>query len=307
MDRASAALDLLAATQLIGDEDVAACWDLLREGIRMQKVGLGNLDELLAQLRAGRGMGLDELNIEIDPPGSGRALVERLDDQRRCDAGALIVELERLRARARPEGTPPPGGGATGGGGSPTGGSRGGGGRAGAAAHDFGGAAEPVDLLPLLAGFLGTTAGHLAGGDGAQRAQVERVRSAAQRLGVLLRTPDRDPAALAAAEAELRGLFAAAWQTEQGIAARAADLPEALRALGADTERFSGGLRLLTEWLEQRTPAAGAAVDRLLEALEKTLDPFLGPLAPTQTADALEHRSRQDAQDAIARRLPRLC
>ena len=93
-------LDLLAATQIIADAEVAHCWELVRVGIQTQKLGTGNLGKLLDHLRAGNGMTLDELTIEVEPPGSGRAVVAILDDQRTCPAPALIDELERLAARA---------------------------------------------------------------------------------------------------------------------------------------------------------------------------------------------------------------
>jgi hypothetical protein len=96
-------LDLLAATQIIADTEVAHCWELVRVGIQTLKLGTGNLGKLLAHLRAGNGMTLDELTIEVEPPGSGRALVAILDDQRTCSAPTLIDELERLAARAEAE------------------------------------------------------------------------------------------------------------------------------------------------------------------------------------------------------------
>ena len=93
-------LDLLAATQVIADGEVAHCWDLIRVGIRINWIGLGNLDRLLAHLRAGNGMTLDELTVEVDPPGSDRMLVALLDDQRTCSAPKMIDELHRLASRA---------------------------------------------------------------------------------------------------------------------------------------------------------------------------------------------------------------
>ena len=60
-------------------------------------------------------MTLDELTIEVESPGSDRALVAILKDQRTCSAPALIEELERLAARASgsssgPAGQPSSGG-----------------------------------------------------------------------------------------------------------------------------------------------------------------------------------------------------
>ena len=68
-------LDLLAATQIITDAEVAHCWELIRHGIKYNAIGIGNLDRLLGYLRAGGGWTIDELSIEIDPVGSDRLLV----------------------------------------------------------------------------------------------------------------------------------------------------------------------------------------------------------------------------------------
>lgn len=93
-------LDLLAAKQIIADADVTHCWELIRRGIQSNKIGVGNLDQLLTLLRAGGGMGVDELLIEIEPTGSDRLLVGLLDDERWCSAPKMIDELERLAVRA---------------------------------------------------------------------------------------------------------------------------------------------------------------------------------------------------------------
>lgn len=79
-------LDLLAATQIIADAEVAHCWELIRHGIQVSKIGVGNLDRLLGHLRAGNGMTIDELSVEIAPIGSDRLLVGLLDDERWCSA-----------------------------------------------------------------------------------------------------------------------------------------------------------------------------------------------------------------------------
>jgi hypothetical protein len=93
-------LYLLAATQLIADPEVAHCWELIRHGIQISKIGIGNLDRLLGYLRAGGGWTIDELTIEIEPTGSDRLLVGLLDDERTCSAPKMIDELERLAVRA---------------------------------------------------------------------------------------------------------------------------------------------------------------------------------------------------------------
>jgi hypothetical protein len=89
-------LDRLAATQVIADAEVAHCWELVRQGIQINWIGIANLDRLLRHLRAGNGMTVDELTLEIDPPGSDRLLVGLLDDERWCSAPKMIDELERL-------------------------------------------------------------------------------------------------------------------------------------------------------------------------------------------------------------------
>lgn len=93
-------LDDLAATQIVIDAEVADCWALVREGIRTGAIGLGSLPQLIDHLRAGNGMTLDELTIEVCEDDPRRALVAILDDEHRCGAPTLIEALERLRARA---------------------------------------------------------------------------------------------------------------------------------------------------------------------------------------------------------------
>jgi hypothetical protein len=129
-------------------------------------LGTGNLGELLRHLHAGNGMTLDELTVEIDPPGSDRMLVGILKDQRTCSAPKMIDELERLAGRA---GAASPAGGRPSSGGTPAG--------TPPVSHTAG--AEAPDLLGLLAGLLGTTHEQLAGDPTLYRAQVERVRTAA--------------------------------------------------------------------------------------------------------------------------------
>ena len=100
MTPAAQRLDQLAATQSIGDAEVAHCWELVRFGIQIDWIGTGNLGELIDQLQAGKGMTLDELTIEIEPPGSDRMLVGLLDDERPCSAPKMIEGLKRLAGRA---------------------------------------------------------------------------------------------------------------------------------------------------------------------------------------------------------------
>lgn len=283
-------LDLLAATQIIADPEVAHSWELVRVGIQTQKLGTGNLGKLLDHLRAGNGMTLDELTIEVEPPGSGRAVVAILDDQRTCPAPALIDELERLAVRAgtasppdRPAGGSPPAG-APPGTGSLTG--------------------TGLDLLGLLAGLLGTTPDRLAGDPAAYRAHVQRVRAAATRWREVMADPHSDDVARATAEAELRAVLAASGEHAAATATtRSGDLEGTLRATGVDTGPIAEALRTIADWLEQRTPAAGAAVDRLIAALDAAAAPFLGRLTPAEAEAERDARIRESARAAISARL----
>ena len=303
-------LDLLAATQIIADAEVAHCWGLVREGIQTMKIGTGNLAELLAHLLAGNGMTLDELTVEVEPPGSDRMLVALLDDQRTCSAPRMIDELRRLAARAgvaSPSGGPPTGGiaptgdGAAPGGGTPA---RGSGPSGGAPAGSAPTGGEAPDLLGLLAGLLGTTPDWLAGDPAAYRAQFERVRAAAARWREVIADPRSDAAARDAAEADLRAVIAATGDRAAATAAtRTADLEGALRAVGADPGRIAEALRIVADWLEQRTPAAGAAVDRIIAALDAAAAPFLGRLTPAAAEAERDQRIRESARAAIAARL----
>lgn len=284
-------LDLLAATQIIADGEVARCWELLRVGIQTHKVGTGNLGRLIGHLRAGNGMTLDELTIEVDPPGSDRVLVAILDDARTCAAPKIIDELERLASRA---GAASPAGGRPTGGGAPTGTPPG--------ASAAGG--EAPDLLGLLAGLLGTTPDRLAGDPTTYHAQVERARAAAARWREVVSDPNSDAAARATTEAELRTLLSTTGTHAAATAAgRAGDLEGAVRALGVEPDRITGALRAIADWLEQRTPATGAFVDRMIAALDTAAAPFRGQ--PTPAADEAERdrRIRQSARAAIGARV----
>ena len=275
-------LDALAATQLLGDAEVEQCWPLVRAGIQTGKVGLGNLDHLIAHLRAGTGMTLDALTIEADPDLPGRARVVLVDDMRGCTTAALIAELERLRARAdadpalaRLAATPAPA--------APV--------------------PPPADLATTLAALLGTTAATLTGDPAAHQAQVEQVRIAATSLAAALTDPATDEPTRAAAATRLRQVLAdtaaAAGDTAHQ---RAADLPNTLAALGVDGTRLAAAARTVADWLEQRTPAAGAAVDRLIASLDAAAAPLLGDDRARADAE-LTTRARDAARAAIAARL----
>jgi hypothetical protein len=205
-------LDDLAATQIIDDAEVAHCWGLVREGIRDKALGIRNLGRLLKHLRAGNGMGFNELSIEVASDGSDLALVALLDDERTCPATKLIAELERLLERA--------------------------GGKAGDSPP------SPPD-----------------GG-----------------------TP---PPAGPSSELPPSG----------------ADVAGTMAALRIDTERFATALRTVAEWLESRTPEAGAAVDRMIAALDEAAGPLLGGVDRTSRDAERDTRARNAARAAIAARL----
>jgi hypothetical protein len=117
-------------------------------------------------------------------------------------------------------------------------------------------------------------------------------------LGTTPEQLKQDPAVLRAHVDRVRVATAAA--------ARDGDLEAALRAMGIDRERIPAGLRTIADWLEQRTPEAGAAVDRLIAALEAAAAPFLGRLAAGTGDDAKrDERLRESARAAIAARLKR--
>jgi len=286
-------LDQLAATQIIADAEVASCWELVREGIRTLKIGARNLGKLIEHLRAGNGMTLDELTIEVDPPGSDRMLVGLLDDQRTCAAPKMIDELERLASRAGASGPA-----------SPAGSPGSGGARGGTPSATSATACDAPDLLGLLAGLLGTTPDRLAGDPETYRAQVERVRAAAARWRETVSDPHSDTATRDSAEAELRALLATTGEHATATAAvRIGDLEGIVRALGVDPNRIVGALRTVADWLEQRTPAAGAAVDRMIAALDAAAAPFLGRLTPAAAEAEREQRIRESARAAIASRI----
>lgn len=286
--------DLLAATQLITDPDVALCWGLIRQGIQTRRIGRGNFDYLISVLKAGDGMGVDEFNIEAEPFGSDHLVVSILDDRRTCSVAKMVRELERLRARADglPEGGPTGGaaGGPAGGEGPPQGGSPSGG---------------ELDLLGLLAGLLGTSVDRLAGDPAAYRAHVERVRVASVALAAAVQDPDGDAQSRGVAADRLRELVeeiahAGAESSKRNVS----DLPRTLTALGVDVAHFAGPLRVVVAWLEQRSPEAGASVDRLIAELERVAEPVAGERARREAER--DARIRDSARSAIAARLNKL-
>ena len=296
MDKDTERLDTLAATQIIGDSEVAHCWPLVREGIQTEKIGLGNLGELIKHLRAGNGMMLDELCIEVLLDEPKRVLVALLDDHRTCPTTKLIAELERLLERAGKGGASsssvPRGGAVPATGSSPASPSSG-----------TQSASEP-DLLGVIAGLLGTTPARLAGDPEAYRAQVERVRAATAALAAVVADPTSDEAARATAAGRLREVLAESAQAGDATArARMADVAGTMAALGIDSERFATALRTVADWLEARTPAAGAAVDRMIAALDEAAGPLLGGVDRSTLDAERDTRARDAARAAIAARL----
>jgi hypothetical protein len=289
-------LDTLAATQIIGDSEVAYCWELVRFGIQTYKLGLGNLGDMIEHLRAGNGKAMNEFGIEILPDEPERALVAVLDDERTCPATKLIAELERLLERAGkggnssssvpPGGTVPPAGQSSA---LPSSGTQ---------------AASAPDLLGVIAGLLGTTPARLAGDPEAYRAQVERVRAATAALASVVGDPTSDEAARATAAARLRQVLAESAHAGEATArVRMAEVAGTMAALGIDSERFAAALRMVADWLESRTPAAGAAVDRMIAALDEAAGPLLGGADRASRDAERETRARNAARAAIAARL----
>lgn len=160
----------------------------------------------------------------------------------------------------------------------------------------------PPDLLGLLATLLNTTPDRLSRDTAPYRAQVERVRAAVARLREVASDPRSDATARAAAEAELRSVLTATGDHATAPAAdRSADFASAVRALGVQPDHIAAGLRTITTWLEQKTPAAGAAVDAMVAALEAIAAPFLDRLgSPDAERD---ERLRTAVRTSIASRL----
>jgi hypothetical protein len=86
-------------------------------------------------------------------------------------------------------------------------------------------------------------------------------------------------------------------------ARRASDLHGTVRTLGVDPDRIAGALRAVADWLDQRTPAAGAAVDQLIAALDAAAAPVLGQLTPAAAEAERDERLRDSARAAIATRI----
>jgi hypothetical protein len=289
-------LDTLAATQIIGDSEVAHCWPLVREGIQTEKIGLGNLGELIEHLRAGNGMMLDELCIEVLLDEPSRVLVALLDDHRTCPTTKLIAELERLLERASKGGASSSS--------APRGGAAPLPGPSSALPSSGTQSASAPDLLGVIACLLGTTPARMAGDPDAYRAQVERVRAATATLAAAVADSTSDEAARATAAARLRQVLAESAQAGDATArVRMADVTGTMAALGIDTERFATALRTVAEWLESRTPEAGAAVDRMIAALDEAAGPLLGGVDRTSREAERDTRARNAARAAIAARL----
>ena len=288
-------LDDLAATQIITDAEVALCWPLVREGLQTGAIGLGNLRQLIGHLRAGHGMTLDELSIEVCEDQTGRALVGILDDERTCGAASLIEALDQLLARAEgPQGLRgQPGLSAAGAATPPA-----------ASAPVTASAAAAPDLLSALAGFLGTSSARLAGDQDAYRAQVERVRAAAAAFAHTVNDPTGDAAARAEAGARLQAILA---PSAEGAAATAQqrldDLPRTISELGIDASRFAPALRSIAAWLETPDAATGAAVDRVMAEFDAALGPWLDGMQRAAEESRRDERVREAARAAIAARL----
>lgn len=311
--------DLIAETQILIDGEVAHCWELVRAGIQRRLIDPDNLRGLIDRLRDGEAVSLGELTVEREAGGERLALTLE-DDRRTCPATVMLDELERLARRAgassaaasastastspaspasaaaSPPSTtassttapPPP------------------------SAESEAAAAMAPELLTLLAGLLGTTPARLASDPSAHRARLERVQAALARWRAVAADPAAPLSARAAAESELRAALAttgdptaATSSSSNDNDATAAtseihDLDAALRALGLDPAALGGVSGTITDWLEQRTPAAGAAVDRLIAALEASLFPLLGRPTPAEVDAERDRRLREEARASIA-------
>ncbi len=285
--------DLVAETQILLDGEVAHCWELVRAGIRRRLLDPGNLGALIERLRAGEPVALGELALEREA-GGDRLQIALEDDRRTCPAAAMLDELERLARRAgasaasaaaaaasstppppatatpRPE-PPPPG-------------------------------AAP-DLLGLLAHLLGATPGRLAADPAVYRAQLERLRTAVERWREVAADPGSDAAARDPALAELRAALTATGERAAAATAGVGDPQVAARALALDPDQLAGAARAIADWLEQRTPTAGAAVDRVIAALEDAVAPLLGRPTAAEADAERDRRLREEVRASIAARI----
>ena len=281
--------DLVAETQIILDGEVAGGWELVRGGIRRGLLGPGDLRGLIDGLAAGGPVALGALAFEPDA-GGDRLRIALDAEQRACPRAGMLEELERLERRAGALITAAPAA-------APTTAVA----RAGAPVASVpagAGEGEALDLLEAIARVLGTTPAQLAGDPAAYQAQVDRVRVAVTRLRDVSADPGADAGARDAAQAELRAVLTATGEeTAATAAARIRDLPAATRALGVDTDQLARVARAIADWLEQRTPAAGAVVDRVIATLEIAAAPIF---ADGESPAARQQRLREEARSSIS-------
>jgi len=285
----------LARAQRIDDPNVAAAWQGFVEALDCRWFMPADLDRVIEAVRARQSVGNEEFFFDFDPPGSDEVISRFVGDEHVVPADAIVAELERLRQRYRGGSDAPA---------APPSGGTGGTPPAGGGAPTAGAADAPVpDLLGFLQGLVGNPSVAPAG-DALQArlkdvgATVVRIVSAMQSNDPAARARAADEAAALQRTLAAAGGDAARWSQEQrDEVARAVEA-----AGGADVDRLAQGLRTIAAWLEQRSPQAGAAVDKLVEGLDQTLGPFLTRGKKADEARR-EEEIRADARASIAQRL----
>lgn len=273
-DESARLLELARAQQAtIRDPEVRDCWYVIVEAIAhhwLSATGPSAVDRLADEIDSGGGVTVNEYSVDVDYEGGdpSRVVVQLVDERYVCPRAELVYELRRLDASCR-------------------------------------GAAEPPPPKPDPPENSSAESEHRqrAPGQAAHQPDDETrppdLAAELQRVLAAL-TPPTDPAEAQRVRAEARALLAR-W------GGRASDVtpPDLRRAVEhlatTDRSRLVDALRTFADWAEQ-PHHGGAAVDRLLAGLERTLGPVL---AAGRQADqrATKERMRSQADDAITRRL----
>jgi hypothetical protein len=292
----------LGRSQTIADPKIAAAWRGFIDAIEYGWLGPRDLDRVIGAVRARESVGNEEFFFDFDPPGSDEVISRFISDEYIVPVDAMVAELERLRRRFRGDPEPEPG--------PPLGApesSPADTAESAAPPSTGGGAATTSNDAPDLAGFITGLLGDpaLAPGTDALKGRLSEISDAVGRLVSAMQSNDPAQRQRASAEfADLQrrlaegGTSAAGWtQAQKDEFARA--LKE---ARGVNLDRLTQGLRVITRWLEQRSPEAGAAVDLMIEGLEKSFGHLVTPGKKTAEAER-DEKVRADARSSIAQRL----
>lgn len=96
-DPAHSRLVALARAQACPDPDLAACWDLVVQGLEGRFFGAAQLEPIARVLELGSGIGFDEVGFDAE---GDEAAVWFVREQRRCSRDRLIAALRALLRRA---------------------------------------------------------------------------------------------------------------------------------------------------------------------------------------------------------------